>query len=62
MKSAVDPLLRKSNSERLHYATGELLGADDFRDEQTYQCVAKPLGELLGTFSDEVAEEVGLET
>jgi hypothetical protein len=36
MKSAVDPLLRKSNSERLHYATGELLGADDFRDEQTY--------------------------
>ena len=36
MKSAVDPLLRTSNSERLHYATGELLGADDFRDEQTY--------------------------
>ncbi|MDB6151410.1 MAG: hypothetical protein JWQ44_2858 [Chthoniobacter sp.] len=31
-----DPLLKKTASERLHYATGELLGADDFRDEQTY--------------------------
>ena len=32
-----DPLLKpKTEAERLHYATGELLGADDFRDEQTY--------------------------
>jgi hypothetical protein len=30
-----DPIL-KAESDRLHYATGELLGADDFRDEQTY--------------------------
>jgi hypothetical protein len=36
MKPLSDPLLRKTASERLHYATGELLGADDFRDEQTY--------------------------
>jgi len=35
MKTLTDPILR-STSERLHYATGELLGADDFRDEQTY--------------------------
>lgn len=32
-----DPLLKpNTEAERLHYATGELLGADDFRDEQTY--------------------------
>jgi hypothetical protein len=30
-----DPIFR-AESERLHYATGELLGANDFRDEQTY--------------------------
>ncbi|MGB8167342.1 MAG: hypothetical protein WCF18_07600 [Chthoniobacteraceae bacterium] len=36
MKTVADPLLQKTTSERLHYATGELLGADDFRDEQTY--------------------------
>ena len=35
MKLRTDPIL-KSTSERLHYATGELLGADDFRDEQSY--------------------------
>jgi hypothetical protein len=35
MKLPADPIL-KLESERLHYATGELLGADDFRDEQTY--------------------------
>lgn len=32
----VDPLVSSLNADRLHYATGELLGADDFRDEQTY--------------------------
>ena len=32
-----DPLLKpNAEADRLHYATGELLGADDFRDEQTY--------------------------
>lgn len=31
-----DPLRVRPYAERLHYATGELLGADDFRDEQTY--------------------------
>jgi hypothetical protein len=31
-----DPLIVAANSTRLHYATGELLGADDFQDEQTY--------------------------
>lgn len=35
MKPRIDPVLR-NQSERLHYATGELLGANDFRDEQTY--------------------------
>ena len=33
----LDPLLKPNvEADRLHYATGELLGADDFRDEQTY--------------------------
>jgi hypothetical protein len=36
MNHTTDPLVRQSNADRLHYATGELLGADDFRDEQTY--------------------------
>lgn len=36
MNSIPDPLLRRPGADRLHYATGELLGADDFRDEQTY--------------------------
>jgi hypothetical protein len=29
-------LVSSANADRLHYSTGELLGADDFRDEQTY--------------------------
>src|SRR5262245_13655248 len=36
MTSTPDPLVSSANFDRLHYATGELLGADDFRDEQTY--------------------------
>lgn len=33
----LDPLLKpNTEADRLNYATGELLGADDFRDEQTY--------------------------
>lgn len=36
MKPVSDPLLDRRASERLHFATGELLGADDFREEQTY--------------------------
>ena len=36
MTRTPDPLLRQLAAERLHYSTGELLGADDFRDEQTY--------------------------
>ena len=35
MKRA-DLLLTSDRADRLHYATGELLGADDFRAEQTY--------------------------
>ena len=36
MKRIADPLVSSTHADRLHYATGELLGADDFRDEQTY--------------------------
>ncbi|MGH7943384.1 MAG: hypothetical protein ACREF9_00015 [Opitutaceae bacterium] len=36
MSRITDPVRTRLHSERLHYATGELLGADDFRDEQTY--------------------------
>ena len=36
MKRTADPLVSSVHADRLHYATGELLGADDFRDEQTY--------------------------
>ena len=36
MKRTADPLVTSANADRLHYSTGELLGADDFRDEQTY--------------------------
>lgn len=36
MTRILDPVRTRLHSERLHYATGELLGADDFRDEQTY--------------------------
>jgi len=35
MKRA-DPLVASDRADRLHYSTGELLGADDFRAEQTY--------------------------
>jgi hypothetical protein len=36
MADFADPLVSSGRADRLHYATGELLGADDFRDEQTY--------------------------
>ena len=36
MKRLPDPLVTRASADRLHYSTGELLGADDFRDEQTY--------------------------
>jgi hypothetical protein len=36
MKRTFDPLVSIEHSDRLYYSTGELLGADDFRDEQTY--------------------------
>ncbi len=36
MKAPPDPLVSTGYPDRLHYSTGELLGADDFRDEQTY--------------------------
>src|SRR5215207_10413086 len=36
MRHTVDPIVSGTQADRLHYATGELLGADDFRDEQTY--------------------------
>jgi hypothetical protein len=36
MRRTVDPIVSGAQADRLHYATGELLGADDFRDEQTY--------------------------
>lgn len=31
-----DPLIHETDPDRLHYSTGELLGADDFIVEQTY--------------------------
>jgi hypothetical protein len=36
MNAGHDPLLNRSRPDRLHYATGQLLGADDFVVEQTY--------------------------
>src|SRR5262245_2391557 len=36
MKRIPDPLVSSTYADRLHYATGELLGADDFQAEQTY--------------------------
>jgi hypothetical protein len=36
MKRIADPLVSSVNADRLHYSTGELLGAADFRDEQTH--------------------------
>jgi hypothetical protein len=35
-KRLADPILKNSSPDRLHYSTGELLGADDFRAEQSY--------------------------
>lgn len=45
-----DPLLGGPTAERVNYATGVLLSADDFRDEQTYHRsrLAAALGSLLG--------------
>ena len=34
--AAADPLVQPSRAERVNYATGVLLQAEDFRDEQTY--------------------------
>jgi len=50
MKRIADPLV-SSPADRLHYATGELLGADDFRDEQTYhrRQLARALLHLSGS-------------
>jgi hypothetical protein len=36
MKQPRDPLIQLSRPDRLHYSTGELLGADDLLAEQTY--------------------------
>jgi hypothetical protein len=51
MKRTVDPLVSSAYADRLHYATGELLGADDFRDEQTYhrRQLARALLHLQGS-------------
>jgi hypothetical protein len=52
MKRIPDPLVSsKARADRLHYATGELLGADDFRDEQTYhrRQLARALLHLQGS-------------
>ena len=45
-----DPLLTGSRAERVNYATGVLLQADDFRDEQTYHRVrlARALVFMIG--------------
>jgi hypothetical protein len=46
-----DPVRTPQRSDRLHYATGELLGADDFRAEQTYhrRQLARALAYLHGS-------------
>jgi len=51
MKRTADPLVSSAYADRLHYATGELLGADDFRDEQTYhrRQLARALLHLYGS-------------
>ena len=51
MNRLLDPVLTTPHSERLHYATGELLGADDFQDEQTYhrRQLARALRTLHGS-------------
>src|SRR3954470_17572641 len=45
-----DPLLAGSPAERVNYATGVLLQAEDFRDEQTYHRarLATALSYLIG--------------
>jgi len=51
MKRIADPLVSSAHPDRLHYSTGELLGADDFRDEQTYhrRQLARALLHLYGS-------------
>ncbi len=53
MNRVKDPLLRSLGPDRLHYATGELLGADDFAAEQTYhrRQLARSLLFLFGSGS-----------
>lgn len=50
MMTAPDPLLAARAPERVNYATGVLLQAEDFRDEQTYHRsrLATMLAHLLG--------------
>jgi hypothetical protein len=36
MSTTPDPVIAAQNPDRLYFSTGELLSADDFRDEQTY--------------------------
>ena len=50
LNSPADPLLAMGAPERVNYATGVLLQADDFRDEQTYHRarLAKALAYALG--------------
>jgi hypothetical protein len=51
MKRIPDPLVSSTYADRLHYATGELLGADDFQAEQTYhrRQLARALLHLQGS-------------
>jgi hypothetical protein len=51
MTRIADPLVSSAQADRLHYATGELLGADDFRAEQTYhrRQLARALLHLYGS-------------
>ena len=51
MKLQSDPVL-KTESERLYYSTGELLGADDFRAEQSYH--RRQLAAVIGLFSAKI--------
>jgi hypothetical protein len=51
MSRATDPLAGQSAPDRVRYATGMLLGADDFADEQTYHRgrLARALAYLHGS-------------
>src|SRR6185503_17870726 len=51
MTRIADPLVSSAQADRLHYSTGELLGADDFRVEQTYhrRQLARALLHLYGS-------------